>query len=188
MTASFTALSQTTKADWDEVLNEWRPYLAALPNRVLAHLRLLKGDFGGYPVDRFDHCLQTATRAHQDGRDEEYVVCALLHDIGDLLGPAHHAEFAAMILKPYVSEQNYWMIEHHGVFQGYYFFHHIGLDRNAREAWRGHPEFEATAQFCHLYDQVSFDPHFEAMPLTAFEPFVRRVLSPDRMRLHSVQD
>jgi predicted HD phosphohydrolase len=131
----------------------------------------------GFAVDRLEHSLQTATRAFKDGRDEEYVVCALLHDMGDILGPRNHADIAAAILKPFVSEQNHWMVEQHGIFQGYYFFHYIGLDREAREQHRGHPAFEHTAQFCHLYDQAAFDPAYESMPLSAFEPMVHRVFS-----------
>ncbi len=176
-TPAFTTLAETTRGDWEGVLEHWGPYMAALPDRVLRHLKLLGGDFGGYPVDRLEHCLQTATRAHRDGRDEEYVVCALLHDIGDQLAPANHAEHAATILKPYVSDANHWMVQHHCIFQGYYFFHHLGLDRDMREQFRGHPHFEYTAQFCHLYDQVAFDPNYDSMPLEAFEPMLRRVLS-----------
>lgn len=174
---AFTNLADTTREDWAGVLEHWGPYMAGLPHRVLRHLRLLEGDFGGYPVDRLEHCLQTATRAHRDGRDEEYVVCALLHDIGDTLAPANHAEHAATILSPYVSDANHWMVAHHGIFQGYYFFHHLGLDRDMRDQFRGHPHFEYTAQFCHLYDQVAFDPAYPSMPLAAFEPMVNRVLS-----------
>jgi predicted HD phosphohydrolase len=145
-------------------------------DRILSHLKLLDNDYGGFAVDRLDHSLQTATRAHRAGRDEEYVVCALLHDIGDILLPASHAELGAAILKPYISERNHWMLEHHAIFQGYYFFHHIGLDRDMREQFRGHPDFEYTAQFCHLYDQNSFDPAYDTMPLDAFVPMMRRVM------------
>ena len=174
---AFTAVAESTRSDWEGVLEHWGPYMTSLPDRVLRHLSLLGGDFGGYPVDRLEHCLQTATRAYRDGRDQEYVVCALLHDIGDQLAPANHAEHAATILKPYVSEANHWMVEHHGIFQGYYFFHHLGLDRDMREQFRGHPHFEYTAQFCHLYDQVAFDPNYESMPLQAFEPMVQLILT-----------
>jgi predicted HD phosphohydrolase len=142
---------------------------------MMAHLNLLKGDHGGFAVDRLEHSLQTATRAHRAGHDEEYVVCALIHDIGDILLPSNHAELAAVILRPYVSERNHWMLEHHGIFQGYYFFHYLGLDRDMREQFRGHPDFEYTAQFCHLYDQNSFEPGYDTMPLDAFEPMLRRV-------------
>ncbi len=140
-TPAFTTLAETTRGDWEGVLEHWGPYMAALPDRVLRHLKLLGGDFGGYPVDRLEHCLQTATRAHRDGRDEEYVVCALLHDIGDQLAPANHAEHAATILKPYVSDANHWMVQHHGIFQGYYFFHHLGLDRNCSRMSRSRPRW-----------------------------------------------
>ena len=175
--ARFTAMSNGTREDWKIIGQHMAPFSRDLPNRVLTHLKLLDGDFGGYPVDRLEHSLQTASRAFRDGRDEEYVVCALLHDIGDTLGPANHAEIGAVMLKPYVSEQNHWMLDKHGVFQGYYFFDFIGLDRDMREQYRGHPNFEYTAQFCHLYDQSAFDPAYESMPLEAFEPMVHRVFS-----------
>ena len=176
----FTALADCTAEQWAQVLTHWRPFLADLPNRVLAHLALLECDAGGYAVTRLEHSLQTATRAFRDGRPEDYVVCALLHDLGDILSPYAHADFAALLLKPFVSEADHWMLAHHGDFQGYYFFHHIGRDRDAREAFRGHPHFERTAQFCHLYDQNSFDPAYDSMPLSAFEPMVRRLLSAPR--------
>ena len=175
--AKFHAMTEGTPEDWQAIAIATQAFSRGLPDRLLAHLELLRGDCGGFAVDRLEHSLQTATRAHRDGRDEEYVVCALVHDIGDILGPANHAEIGAVILKPYVSEQNHWMMEHHGIFQGYYFFHHLGLDRDMREQFRGHPDFEHTAQFCHLYDQSAFDPAYDSMPLEAFEPMLRRVLA-----------
>ena len=179
--AQFHAMVEGTPEDWQAIARANAAFTRELPDRVLAHFALLKGDAGGFAVDRYEHSLQTASRAHRDGRDEEYVVCALIHDIGDILGPSHHAEVGAMILKPYISERNSWMMEHHGIFQGYYFFHHLGLDRDMREQFRGHPDFEYTAQFCHQYDQNAFDPAYDTLPLEAFEPMVRRVLaSPKR--------
>ncbi|MBK8157615.1 MAG: HD domain-containing protein [Rhodospirillaceae bacterium] len=146
-----------------------------LADNVLANLKKLAGDKMGYKIDRYQHSLQSATRAMRDGADEETVVCALLHDIGDLLAPENHSELAASILRPYVSEDNYWLVKHHGVFQGYYFFHHIGLDRNEREQFRGHPMFERTALFCEKWDQNSFDPNYDTAPIEQFEPMVRRL-------------
>jgi len=175
--AKFHAMTEGTAEDWAIIGKSMAPFVKDLPNRVLSHLKMLDGDCGGFAVDRLEHSLQTATRAFKDGRDEEYVVCALLHDMGDILGPRNHADIAAAILKPFVSEQNHWMVEQHGIFQGYYFFHYIGLDREAREQHRGHPAFEHTAQFCHLYDQAAFDPAYESMPLSAFERMVQRVFS-----------
>lgn len=175
--AKFHAMTEGTAEDWKIIGKSLEPFARELPNLVLAHLKMLDGDCGGFAVDRLQHSLQTATRAFRDGRDEEYVVCALLHDMGDILGPRNHADIAAAILKPFVSEQNHWMVEQHGIFQGYYFFHHLGLDREMREAFRGHPAFEYTAQFCHLYDQAAFDPAYDSMPLSAFEPMVHRVFS-----------
>lgn len=175
--ASFTAMAHGTKEDWDIIASHMMPFATTLPDRVVDHLKMLGGDHGGFAVDRLEHSLQTATRAHQDGRDEEYVVCALLHDIGDLLGFFNHADLAATVLKPFVSERNRWMVEKHGVCQGYYFFHYLGLDRNMREQYRGHPDFEYTLEFCDKYDQPAFDPNFQSMPLDAFMPMVRRVFA-----------
>jgi predicted HD phosphohydrolase len=182
--AKFHAMAEGTAEDWAAIGRAAAPHRGELPGRILAHMRLLDNDHGGFAVDRLEHSLQTATRAHRDGRDEEYVVCALLHDIGDILLPANHAELGATILQPYVSEANHWMLAKHGVFQGYYFFHHIGLDRDMREEFRGHPHFEYTAQFCHQYDQVSFDPGYDSMPLEAFEPMLRRVLEAPKRSIY----
>jgi predicted HD phosphohydrolase len=175
--AQFHAMTEGTKEDWQTIGKALQPFARALPDRILTHLKLLSGDYGGFAVDRMEHSLQTATRAFRAGRDEEYVVCALLHDIGDTLGPRNHADVAAVIVQPFVSERNHWIVEKHGIFQGYYFFHYLGLDRDMREQFRGHPHFEATEEFCRLFDQNAFDPNFESMPLEAFEPMVQRVFA-----------
>lgn len=175
--AKFREMLEGTKEDWDIIAEHSKGFNKGLAKRVLDHLRLLDGDFGGFPVDRLTHSLQTATRAHRDGRDEEYVVCALLHDIGDTLGSYNHPDVAAAILKPFVSEKNLWMVANHGMFQGYYFFHHLGLDRNMRDQFKDHPYYEYTAQFCHLYDQTAFDPDYESESLDFFEPMVERLFA-----------
>lgn len=175
--ARFTAMTEGTQEDWTAISRHFMEFAAKLPDRVLAHLKLLDGDYGGFPVDRLQHSLQTATRAHRDGRAEDYVVMALIHDIGDTLGSFNHPEIAAAMLRPFVSEELHWVAEKHGVFQGYYFFHYIGADRDMREAWRGHPHFQACAEFCEKYDQAAFDPAYESAPLSFFEPMVRRVFA-----------
>ena len=175
--AKFKAMTEGTKEDWTTIATHAAAFNKQLAGRVLAHLKLLDGDYGGFPVDRLTHSLQTATRAHRDGRDEEYVVCALLHDIGDTLGSHNHPDVAAAILKPFVSEQNLWMVANHGMFQGYYFFEHLGLDKNMRDQFKDHEWYEYTAQFCHLYDQAAFDPEYESEPLAFFEPMVERVFA-----------
>ncbi|WP_203292260.1 HD domain-containing protein [Maricaulis parjimensis] len=183
--AKFRSMTEGTQEDWGTISAQFGPFAANLPDRVLAHLKLLDGDYGGFPIDRLQHSLQTATRAHRDGRDEEYVVMALLHDIGDTLGSYNHPDIAAAILKPFVSEENHWIVAHHGIFQGYYFFHHLGLDRDMREQYRDHPHFTACAQFCHLYDQAAFDPDYESEDLAFFEPMVRRVLARPRQSIYA---
>lgn len=175
--AKFRAMTEGTQEDWMKIAAHFGPFASAGGKRVLDHLRLLEGDYGGFPVDRLTHSLQTATRAYRDGRDEEYVVCALLHDIGDTLGAFNHPDIAAAIVKPFVSPENHWMVEKHGLFQGHYFFHYLGMDRNIRDQFRGHPNFERTAEFCEKYDQTAFDPDYDAMPLAAFEPMVMRLFA-----------
>ena len=175
--AKFREMKEGTAQDWAIIGSEYRAFAKGLPDRVLDHLRLLDGDFGGFPICRLEHSLQTATRAHRDGRDEEYVVCALLHDIGDTLGSMNHPDVAAAILKPFVSEENLWMVANHGVFQGYYFFDHLGLDRDMRDQFKDHPHYQRCAEFCHKYDQAAFDPAYDSEPLEFFEPMVRRVMA-----------
>jgi len=175
--AQFKSMAESTKDDWMKIAAASAPFNRELPNRVLAHLQLLKGDCGGFAVDRFEHSLQSATLAHRDGMEEEYVVCALMHDIGDILASASHADLGATVMRPYVSDENYWMMAHHGIFQGYYFFHYLGLDRNMRDQFRGHPSFERTAMFCARHDQNAFDSNYDTMPLEAFVPMVQRVMA-----------
>lgn len=173
--ANFKTFEESTQDDWDLIARRAGDFNKGLADRVLTHLRLLEGDYGGFPVDRLEHSLQTATRAMRAGEDEEYIVCALLHDIGDTLGSHNHPDIAAAILKPFVSEQNLWMVQHHGIFQGYYFFHYLGLDRNMRDQFRQHKWFDYTEKFCYEYDQPAFDPDYESEPLETFEPMVRRL-------------
>ena len=175
--ASFTAMEDGTAADWRIIGGHFMPYAGRLADRVLDHLRLLDGDYGGFPIDRLQHSLQTATRAHRGGESDSYVVMALLHDIGDTLGSYNHPDIAAAILRPFVDEKLHWMCAQHGIFQGYYFFHYLGLDRDMRDGLRGHPHYEDTARFCERYDQAAFDPAFDSAPLSFFEPMVRRLFA-----------
>ena len=175
--AKFRAMTEGTQEDWAIISGEYMEHASHNADRVLDHLRLLAGDFGGFPVDRLEHSLQTATRAHRDGRDEQYVVMALLHDIGDTLGAYNHPDIAAAIIAPFVSEEIHWICKNHGIFQGYYYFHYVGADRNMRDGFRDHKYFDACAEFCEKYDQAAFDPEYDSEPLEFFEPMVRRVMS-----------
>ena len=144
-----------------------------LADKVIDHLKMLENDYGGFQVDRLTHSLQTATRAHRDGRDDESVVCALKHDNGDNIAPANHAELAATILQPFVSDENYWIVKHHGIFQGYYFFEFLGLDKNMRDKYADEPFFDSCREFCEKYDQNSFDPDYDTLDLEYFIPMVK---------------
>ncbi len=167
-------------AHWRAIIAADAAFARELPQRVLDHLAVLRNETHAFAIDRLEHALQTATRAQRAGHDEEYVVCALLHDIGAGLAPYDHAAHAAMILKPFVSEQNHWMVLHHDTFQSYHFIHLLGGDRNARNRFRGHAHFAWTAEFADKFDQAAFDPAYDTLPLAAFEPMVRRVLGQRR--------
>jgi predicted HD phosphohydrolase len=182
--AGFTQMRNGTADDWAIIENASAEHARELPSRLLAHLNLLRDDFGGFAVDRLEHSLQTATRAAEDGRDEEYVACALLHDIGDTLGPMNHDQIAAAIIQPFVSERNHWIVSHHGMFQGYYFFEYCGLDKNMRETYKDHEYYGDCEEFCRKYDQNSFDPNFDSMPLVEFEPIVQRIFSAPKKSIY----
>ena len=174
--ATFTNFEESTAEDWAIITAHIGDSQSMVADRVIALMRDLESDHGGFPVDRLEHSVQTATRAERDGRDDEYVLCALLHDIGDTLSPFNHASIAADILQPFVSEANHFMVLNHGVFQGYYFWHHIGLDRNARDRFADSPYYEHTAEFCAKYDQAAFDPDYRSNPLAHYEPLIRERL------------
>lgn len=179
-TVGFTAMTDGTAEDYALLETYEHAELARFPERILGWLRTMD-DHTGYRVTRLEHSLQAATRAHRAGEDEETVVCALVHDIGDMLAPATHSEVAAAVVRPYVSERNYWIMRHHGVFQGVYWFHHVGADPNARDRYADHPWYQACVDFCANYDQNSFDPDYPTGSLEFFEPMVRRVFAPDRV-------
>ena len=182
--AGFTTMREGTAQDWGLIGAKFLEYAAKLPDRVLTHLDILRGDYGGFPVDRLTHCLQSATRALRDDLDDEYVVMALLHDIGDTLGTYNHADVAAVLIRPFVSERVHFIAKHHGIFQGYYYFHFLGMDRDQRDQFRDHEYFRDTAEFCEKYDQNCFDPAFRHEPLSTFEPILRRVMAKPRSSLY----
>jgi predicted HD phosphohydrolase len=137
----------------------------------------LNSTLEGYKISRLDHSLQTATRAFNDKASEEMVVAALLHDIGDKLVPLNHSEYAASILKPFVSKKTHWIIEKHGEFQMYYYAHHLGGNRNQRDKYKDHEFYEDALNFSERWDQASFDPNFKSLSIKDFEPLIRNIFS-----------
>ena len=174
---SFTRMQDGTRADYELLDRAERDHVRALPDRVLTALGKLDQSLPGYRVSRLEHSLQAATRARRDGADGELVVGALLHDVGDDLAPSNHAEIAAAILRPYVRPEVAWIVEQHALFQTYYYAHHSGHDRHAREKFGGHRWYQACKDFCARWDQCSFDPGYPAEPLSAFEPLIREIFT-----------
>ena len=173
----FTQMKDGTKEDYDLLSKYEEKFSKDLPERVLEALKNLDSSVDGYQVTRLEHSLQSATRAEKDGAEEEMVVATLIHDIGDNLAPHNHSQLVASVLRPYVSEKIYWIILHHGIFQEYYYAHHIGGDRNARDKFKDHPYYQDAVDFCEKWDQKSFDPNYESYSLEYFEPKVRNLFS-----------
>jgi predicted HD phosphohydrolase len=174
-TVGYAHLTQMTQADYDLGEEYQQEINRELPDRVMETLRGLAKYQGPMLVDRLEHSLQSATYAHNDGRDEEYVVAALIHDIGDDLAPHSHGPMVAAIMRPFFHERLCWIVEKHPLFQTYYYAHFMGADPNARDRYADHPYYQDCIEFCERYDQNCFDPDFESLPLAFFEPMVRRI-------------
>ena len=173
----FTEMKYGSKEDYLLLEKHEKEYVQGTADRIIKFMSSLNSTLEGYQVSRLEHSLQTATRALSEKADDEMVVAALLHDIGDELAPLNHSEYAASVLKPYVSEKTHWIIEKHGEFQMYYYAHHLGGNKNQREKYRGHKYYQDTVNFCEGWDQKSFDPNYKSLPLKEFEPIVKKIFS-----------
>ena len=176
-TVSFTRMDEGTIDDYALLGKLEHEYVTSLPDRLLGALEGLRNSLAGYKIDRLEHSLQSATRAEEEGADIEMIVAALIHDLGDDLAPENHSQMAAAIIRPYVREEVTWIIEHHGVFQMFYYGDAAGVNKDERECWRGHKWFDSCERFCGAWDQTSFDPDYPTKPLSHFEPMLREVFS-----------
>ena len=177
-TVGWTSMSDGTADDYVRLDRLYREHThGTLVKNLIATFRLLEGPTLGYQIDRARHSRQSATRALRNGEPTEFVVAALLHDIGDMLAPDDHSAVAAAVLAPYVSDETAWVIRHHGLFQGYYYFHHLGGDRDARERHAGSPHYDRCIDFCASYDQNCFDPRHDDLPLNDFIPLVEEIFA-----------
>lgn len=177
-TVSFTQMKDGTAEDYHLLHDLEKPFHALTADRILDEMRRHgEATLEGYPITRLQHGLQSATRAERDGADTDWIVGALLHDIGDGLAPQNHDRFSAEVIRPFVRWDVAWVVEHHGIFQMLYYAHHYGWDRNAREQFKDHPCFASCAEFCERWDQASFDPNYDTQPLEHFEPMLRAVFA-----------
>ena len=176
-TVEFIRMDEGSKEDYQLLHTLEQRYIEKLPDRILTALDGLKDSLAGYKVTRLEHSLQTATRAEKDGADDELIVAALIHDIGDDLAPENHSQMAAAIIRPYVREQVTWILEMHGIFQMVYYADKLGLNPDERERYRGHKWFDDAEQFCRDWDQLSFDPDYPTLPLSHFKGRVRAIFS-----------
>ena len=173
----FTEMKNGSKEDYLLLDKHEKKFAKNTGERLLKFMSTLDDTLEGYKVTRLEHSLQTATRALNDKADDEMIVAALFHDIGDELAPLNHSEYAAAVLKPYVSEKTHWIIEKHGEFQMYYYAHHLGGNRNQRDKYKGHKYFLDTINFCEKWDQSSFDPNFKSLNIEDFRPYVQKIFS-----------
>lgn len=174
----FTQMKDGTAEDYAFLTEHETEYTKGTADRLLDALEHLDEGLSGYQITRLGHSVQSATRAWRDGADADWVVSALLHDVGDIFAPYNHDEYAATILKPFVREQCRWVVEKHGDFQMLYYGHHLeGMDQHKRERHRGHRYFDDCATFCERWDQASFDPNYDDLPLSFFAPLVHEVFA-----------
>jgi len=174
---SFTQMKDGTKEDYDFLTEHEIAYTKGTADRLLKALVSLDESLSGYQITRLGHSLQSATRAERDGADTDWIVSALLHDIGDIFAPYNHDEYAATILRPFVREQCTWVVEKHGDFQMVYYAHHVGADPHKRDAYKDSPYFDDCATFCERWDQSSFDPAYDTLPIEHFADRVRAVFA-----------
>ena len=172
---NFTEMKNGSREDYELLEKYEKNFERKTADRLLKYLASQTTTLEGYQITRLEHSLQAATRAYKNGESEEMVVATLLHDIGDDLAPMNHSQYAASIIRPYVSEKTYWIILHHGLFLTYYSAHHLGGDRNARDKFKDHKYYQDTVDFCEKYDQSSFDPNYKSMSLEEFEPMVKKI-------------
>jgi len=175
----FRAMAEGDREDYIFLEAHERVAAAEVGERLLRALRELDKAESAYQVSRFEHSLQAATRAWYDGADIDWVVTALMHDVGDLHAPYNHDEYAAAVLRPYVREQCTWVVAHHGLFQRFYYAHHFGGDRDVRRRHRDNPYYEDAVAFCERWDQASFDPDYASLSLGHFRPMVEEVFARD---------
>ena len=176
-TVKFTEMKHGSKDDYLLLDKYEQDFINRTADRIIDFMSGLNSTLEGYKITRLEHSLQTATRAFNDKANEEMVIAALLHDIGDELAPLNHSEYAASVLKPFISEKTYWIIEKHGEFQMYYYAHHLGGDRNQRNKYKDHKYYDDALNFCEKWDQKSFDPNFKSLSLKDFEPLIRKIFS-----------
>ena len=174
---NFTQMKDGTREEYEFLTKHEVDHTKGTADRLLRALVELDEGLSGYKITRLGHSLQSATRAHRDGADIDWVVSALLHDIGDIYAPYNHDEYAAAILRPFVREQCTWCVETHGDFQMIYYGHHVGANPNKRDRFAGHKYFDDCATFCERWDQSSFDPDYDTLDLEFFRPMVREVFA-----------
>lgn len=174
---SFTRMDEGTVADYALLDDLEQQYINALPDRIMAALQGLEHSLAGYQISRLQHSLQSATRAENDGADIEFIVAALIHDLGDDLAPLNHSQMAASIIQPYVRGEVTWVVKMHGLFQMQFYGKQMNLPVDGHLEYRDHPWFESCQRFCNEWDQKAFDPDYPTYELSYFEPMVREIFS-----------
>lgn len=175
-TVTWTRMAEGTREDYELLIPLYEDHARGeLVDNLIGLLGLLRGPKLGYQVDRYTHSLQSASRALRNDERPDLVVAALLHDVADGFAPENHSAAAAAVLEPYVDAEAHWIVQHHGLFQGYYYFHHLGGDRHARDRYMDSPHAEACVRFCAQYDQNCFDPDYDTLPVETFRPVLDEV-------------
>lgn len=166
-----------TEEEWLAIQQSADCWQSHMPQRIKTMLLQLEEIVYGRDIDQLQHALQTATRALRDGASEELIIAALCHDIGNVLSSDNHAALSAEILKPYVSREVYELVHTHEIFQRRHYHPLFGKDPKARRRYINKPWFETASRFSDEWDQASFDPSYDTLPLEFFEPMIDRVFT-----------
>jgi predicted HD phosphohydrolase len=180
----FTRMDESTAAEWMSIGREVAKRQAQMPALIKSMLRQLEEQVDGFATNQLVHALQTATRAVRDGASEELIVAALCHDIGKVISVINHPAIAAEMLKPYVARETYEIIRTHQDFQGRHYYALMGMNPNAREQYRDQSWYALAEKFTDEWDQTSFDPNYDTLPLAYFEPMIDRVFGKSLIRLN----
>jgi len=172
---SFRRMDESTAEQWAHISERTMTNQGRVADRFLMLLESLSSISDGFITDQLTHCLQTATMAERAGADDEVIFGSLCHDIGKAISVPNHGAISAEMIKPYVRDDVYQSIKNHQDFQGKHYYHHFDVPTSLRDRFAGESWFALCEEFTDDWDQQAFDPDYDTLPLSHFEPLIREL-------------
>jgi predicted HD phosphohydrolase len=170
----FTSMDRSNFFQWLTIANSSSKLHAInAPKAVINLLKQCQRYSFGMPVNVLQHCLQTATRAARANASDEWVLAALLHDVGIAISYPGHAQISAAIIRSFVSEAVYKTVFHHHEFELAHYGHRIGESTTMRDLYVNENWYAAASIFVDEFVQVSYDPNYDSYPLKEFKPLIK---------------